>query len=473
MFQERRIPFLEIVSEEELHELHASALELLERTGINVYHQQALQLLDEAGARVEGKRVRIPPQLVKWALNSVPERAVLSSRMGERRMFLERGRTYFGTGSDLKHTIDLYTGEKRLSLLDDVKNAALLCNELDNIDFIMSYGLASDVKATSSELHQFYTMAKYNHTKPMILTSFEIDIETLKKLYRIACLVRGGEEELQANPFIILYGQFVSPFQHNVEGLDRLLFCAEKRIPIIYVPTVMAGASGPVTMAGSLALANAETLAGLVISQLKAEGSPFIYGGCVMPFDMKEAVRPYGSPDWSMGDAVLTQLSRYYGLPVFATGGCSDSAFVDGQAAMEGCFSALMGALCGANLVHDVGYLEQGLTGSLEYIVMMNEAIGMSKRVLKGFKVDKESLALDLIDRIGPGGHFTGEEHTYRHFKNVTWYPEVIERRGGSEPMEERARKRAREILKEAEPQPVPEEIDREVQGILKSVETE
>lgn len=467
MYQKRRVPFLEIMNQQELDALHALSLELLEGTGIQVHHDKAQAILHASGARIVEDRVMIPSYLVKQALTTAPERVVVANRKGERRLFLEKGCTYFGTGSDLKYTIDLDTRKKRLSSLKDIQQAALLCDHLPGIDFIMSYGLGAELDPRTAELHQFAAMIRNNATRPFLLTSFEADMETLYHLYRMAVAVVGGEEELQANPFIVLYGQFISPFIHNVEGLDRLLFCAEKRIPIIYIPTVMAGASGPVTMAGSLALANAEALAGLVVSQLKSPGAPFIYGGCVMPFDMREAVIPYGAPEWAMGSTVLTQLAHRYKLPIFSTGGCSDSNFVDGQAAIEGTFSILMAALSGANLVHDVGYLQQGLAGSLEYLVMMEEVIGMSRRVLEGFTVDKRSLAHALIHAVGPGGHFTGTDHTREYFKETTWYPTLLKRKGGEEPLEDRARKKAQQILSQVKPEPLPPGVDEELDAIM------
>lgn len=468
---ERNIEFFKILDNKELDELHFSSLELLERTGINIHHEEAIKLLNQAGAKVNGKRVKIPSSLVKQALNTVPERVVVSNRTGERKIFLEKGKTYFGTGSDLKYTIDIYNQKKKNTVLEDIKNAALLCDYLENIDFIMSYGLASNVKANTGELHQFYAMIQNNCSKPMIITSFEMDFEVLKALYEIACIVAGGETELRNNPFIVLYGQFISPFEHNKDGLERLLFCAEKGIPIIYVPTVMAGASGPATMAGSLALANAETLTGIVISQLKSKGAPFIFGGCVTPFDMREAVIPYGAPEWSINDVVLAQLARYYNLPVFGTGGCSDSPIVDEQAAIEGTFSVLLGALAGTNLIHDVGYLERGLTGDLSYLVMMDEVIGMTKRVLQGIEVNNSTLVLDLINKVGPGGHFTEKKHTYDNFKKETWYPDLIKRKGQDKSMKFRAREKAKKILENNEAKPVSNLKNKEIKNIINSIE--
>ncbi len=246
-----------------------------------------------------------------------------------------------------EYTIDLDTREKRLSVLADIERAALLADALPHYDFIMSHGLASDVPVEMTEILQLEVMIK-NSTKPMLLTSFS-EPDVLKTMYEMACVVRGGEEELRKNSYFVLYGQFISPFEHDKVPVDRLLFCAEKHIPITYIPNIMAGASGPVTSAGSLVVSNVECLAGLVIHQLKHPGAPFIYGGCVNPFDMRNMCIAYGAPEWRLTDAALSQLSQRYDLPVFGTAGCTDSKIVHEQAALEGVFSIVVTALSGTN----------------------------------------------------------------------------------------------------------------------------
>ena len=479
MLRNPRQPIVNFLTEEELNEIHFASLEILERTGVHIHHEAARDLLYSAGAYVENDlRVRIPSQLVKVALNSVPERIVIADRLGNRKMFLEHRKVYFGTGSDLKYTIDSETHERRLSVLKDIEESALISDFLPNIDFLMSYGLASDVDVYTSDLHTFYAMLKKS-IKPMIITTAAADQRILDDIYEIACCIAGGSKQFSQNPFFILYGQFISPFVHNREGLERLLFCAEKNIPIIYIPTILAGATGPATMAGAIAVGNAEALVGLVISQLKNPGSPFIYGGCVSSFDMRYAMLPYGAPEWHIASAVLSQLSQRYGLPLFSTGGCTDSKVVDEQAAIEGAYSILLAALSGANLIHDVGYLESGLTGSLDYLVMMNETISLTKRILGNFEVNAETLALDVVHNVGPGGHFFTEDHTLQHYRAETWYPNLMDRRtyedwskDGEMTLKKRAQRKVAEILNTHKPEPIEDDIASEIERIIQSAES-
>jgi trimethylamine--corrinoid protein Co-methyltransferase len=421
-----------------------------------------VKLLYEAGAYVEGTgpRVRIPAALVEAALRTAPGRVVIANRRGERVMPLEGAKSYFGTGSDLKHTIDLETGRVRASVLRDVADAARLCDALPNYDFVMSYGLAADVPAHRQEAAQFAAMLR-STVKPQILTTFT-DFQSLEDLWEIAKLVSGGEQAFQENPFFLIYGQFTSPLQHGRDGLQRLLFCAERKIPLIYVPTIMSGMSGPIDMAGSLTLGNAEALAGLTLHQLVRPGAPFIYGGCITSFDMRDMTIAYGAPEWHVAGAMMSQLSRRYGLPIFSTGGCSDAKCVDEQACIEAAMSLLLAALGGGNLIHDVAYLEMGLCGAPDFLVLNDEIIALARQMLGNYTIDARTLAVDVVDRVGPAGSFVGEADTFDRFREATWYPGLLDRTArhtwearGSKRLGEVARERARELLKSHQPEPL------------------
>jgi trimethylamine---corrinoid protein Co-methyltransferase len=425
--ENRIIPRLTLCQPEHLDQLHEASLRILARTGVNVHSESARRMLLEAGAAVSnGTRVKIPAELVKNALKAAPAGISVYDRTGHEAMRLEGKNSYFGTGSDLEFTLDHRTGQRRRSMLQDVADSARLCDKLDNIDFVMSYALPGDLEGENIEIEQFAAMLE-NTRKPIIMTVFS-GLETFGKIHDLALAPAGDQTGFQRKPNYIVYGQFISPLQHDEGSINRLLFCADHGIPLIYVPTIMMGASGPVTPAGALALANAECLAGLVMHQLRRPGAPFIYGGCVSPLDMKTTVFSYGSPEWRLADCVLSELSLRYNLPIFGTAGASDSLNLDAQTGAEWGYSLLTCALTGTNLIHDVGYLESGLTGSLEGLILADEMIGMVKRMLEGFTIDPAQLAMDVIDRIGPGGEFLTDEHTLAHFRKSIWYPKVFQR---------------------------------------------
>ena len=402
-------------------------------------------MLASAGSRVEGKsRVRIPSYLVEDALKSAPKRITLSSRDGQRKVLLEGTKVYFGTGSDCPYILDSFNGERRLFTKEDVGKAALLCDYLPNIDFFMSLGLVSDVPALISDRHQFQAML-LNTTKPLIFTAH--DEAGMADIIEMAAVAAGGREQLRSNPCIGLYAEPSTPLQHS---------------------------TAPVTLAGTLVMDNAEVLSGLVISQLRQKGAPFIVGGVVSGIDMKTAILCYGAPELHMLSAALAEIAHYYRLPMFSTAGCSDSKVMDQQAAIESALSCLMAALSGANLVHDVGFLENGLIGSYEMLVMTNEVIAMVKRIMRGIEVNEESLALDVINKVGPGGNFLLEEHTLHHFRKELWHPELMDRnnyekwrQAGEKTLGQRATEKVRRVLAEYQPEPLSPEKLKQIDAII------
>jgi len=460
------LPRYTLLSDETKQEVHRSAIEILEQTGSRVFCEEALVLLKDAGAEVtDGNLVRIPAHLIEWAVRSAPPRVGIYRRDGTRAMDLGWRRTYYGTGSDCPNILDHETGEHRKFLKADVADAARLCDALPNIDFIMSMGLVSDCPVDSSDRHQFEAML-LNTTKPIVYTAH--DLAGLKDIVEMASEAVGGLEVLQRKPFMILYGEPITPLKHATESMEKLLYLAERRLPMIYAPGMLRGATAPITTAGCLALANAESLTGLLIAQLKQVGAPVIMGGGAIPLDMKTAVGAYGAPELQITGMALAEMAQYYKLPRFSSAGASDSKALDLQAAIEGTISVMSQALCGANLVHDVGFLESGLCGSYAMVLAMDEAISMVRTIMGGIQLDDEQFALDTIHHVGPDGNYIAEEHTLKHFREV-WYPRFLDRRNyeswieaGGKTMTDRLNERVSDILaKHAAPSPSPEIVTR------------
>ena len=420
------VPQFKFLTDEQIEELHLATLEVLERTGVKVLEEEALSLLKDAGAHIgEDSRVRIPNDLVKKALSTVPEKITLCKRNGERTVFLEDSKSFYGTGSDCPKILDSFTGERRLFTKADVGHTAKLVDSLPNMDFLMSLGLVSDAPTQTSDLHQFEAML-LNTEKPIVFTAHNrVCMENIIKMAEIAV---GGEANLSQNPLICLYAEPISPLEHIGIAVKKLLLAAEKKIPVIYTPCPMAGGTSPATIAGTLVTSNAEVLSGLVIHQLKNPGAPFIGGGVISIMDMSSAILSYGAPELSLMMAAFTQLLHWYKIPVFGTAGCTDSKVLDEQAAIEATYSVMINALCGANLVHDVGFLEYALLGCLELVVMTDEVVGMVRRLQRGFEINNDTLALDIINTVGPGKQFLVEDHTLNYFKKEQWFPRFIDR---------------------------------------------
>ena len=468
-------PILRVLSEQDAYQIHLSTLELLERTGVVVDEEEALELLREAGCFVQGNRVCIPSRLVKRALSSVPERVAVRDRNGKAAMFLEDSRSYYGTGSDCLNTWDVETRERRPSLLKDVASLARLADYLPNLDFVMSMALPSDIPADTADVHEFVAMVS-NTTKPIVFTAFSLG--SLRAIHRICCIVAGGEEKLRQNPFAVHYSEPTSPLIHTREAVERMLFCADNSIPVVYSPAPMSGATAPATLAGTLTVANAEGLGGLVIHQLRAPGAPFVYGGFATVMDMRTTVFSYGSPESHLMSTALTEMAHFYRLPSWSQACCTDAKVVDQQAAAEYMSSDLMTSLAGANLIHDSGYLESGLTSSHESIVLANEIHGLVRRILRGIQIDSDKIGLDLIDEVGPGGVFLTTEHTLRHFTEEFWFPRLFDRERydkwkelGGKTLLDRLNQEARRILSEHVPEPLAEDLRSKIDEVLGRLE--
>ena len=413
------------LTEDQKVELHRRTLEVLHRTGVNVLVKEVRQLLADAGCWVEGERVRIPPRLIDWAVSVAPKSIHIADRDGQPAMVLEGRKSYFGTGSDTPYVLDIHSGERRHAVIQDIANVSVLIDSLDNLDFLMSMGIASDVPEEVSDIYHFFTMC--THTKkPIVYTAW--DQGNLKDILYLAETIVGGAEALHRNPFCILYSEPIAPLTHAKESLEKLLMICRKGLPVVYTPGLVTGATSPITRAGAIVQANAELLSGLLICQLINEGTPVIAGaGGMMTMDMRTALAAYGAPEFMLDWSALCDMGHYYGLPVFGFAGCTDSKVFDQQAAIEGSLWVLLSALMGGNLIHDVGYVESGLTTSYEMIVSMNETIGLVKKYLQGVTVNEEELALDVIEEVGPGGHYLGEEHTVRHCRE-NWIPQFFDR---------------------------------------------
>jgi len=450
-----------LLSDAQLDEIHLASLEVLRRTGVRVYDAQALALLQDAGCVVSDETlVRFPPAVIEDALQAAPPRVVLCDRTGEPRVFLEGRCTYFGTGSDLPNTLDLETGERRLSLLSDVAAAARLVDRLPNLDFCMSMALPSDAPPETSDRYSFLAMIE-NTVKPVVITAW--DERGLADIIRMGEVVAGGADELRLKPFLFAYLEPSSPLRHSDTALRKMLLMADRGLPFVYAPGPIEGASAPVTSAASLVMANAEVLSGLAVAQLRRRGTPFVWGSGSGPLDMKTVVGTYASPEFMLHCMAMAELAhRYYHLPVWSFAGCSDSKLPDIQAGIESALWIVWTALSGANLVHDVGYVESSLTCSLELIVLGDEIISYVRRLMAGIANTPETLALDVIDQVGPGGNYFRAPHTLQNYKKV-WYPHLLDRRShqgwldvGRPAALDNARQFAREVLATHQPAPLP-----------------
>jgi trimethylamine--corrinoid protein Co-methyltransferase len=453
-----------VLTDEKCRAIYDAALTVIADVGMTVPQETARRLLVDAGAFVDSRDlVRIPRELVAEARRTVPASIPVYDRNGEPAMELGGRNAYFGTGSDLMNTYDLETGERRLSVLADVARMARLCDGLPNIDFVMSSAYPHDVDARAAYLESFRAMVT-NTTKPMVMTAE--GVEDLEVMWGIACALRGGPAELRAKPYFIQYGEPVSPLVHPVEVLDKLLFCADRGIPLIYAPAPIAGATSPITHAGQIAQGTAESLFGLVIHQLRHPGAPFIFGSASGKLDMVTLQTLYNAAERYTTDLGIIEMAKWLDIPNWNFAGTTDSQCVDTQAGIDATEVTLLSMQAGSNLNHDIGYLDFGLTCAPEMVVIVDEIISMNRRALEGIEVDEETLAADVIAAAGPGGDFLRSRHTRRHARALQWRPTLFNRvtrahweAEGSPDLRQKARRRAQDILATHEPEPLPADL--------------
>jgi trimethylamine--corrinoid protein Co-methyltransferase len=448
------------LSDGQFEAIHAASLEILEHIGVRLHLPEAVELLKSAGASVtDGDLVHVPPSLVERALASAPKQVNLFDRHGRPALELGGRRCYFGPGSDCLNLIDHRTGQRRKPVLQDVVEGVTLCDALPNVDFVMSMVLPADVDQTLADRYQMEAMLAHSN-KPILYVSY--GVQGLVSAVQMAEAVVGGPEALRQKPLLTCYINVVSGAVHNEEGLRKLLFLAGKGLPTLYIPGSNAGVTSPMTLAGAVALDNAGILAGLVLAQLKSEGAPFIISAMdPAALDMRTMVSPYAYPERGL----CRSMAERYGLPALSLAGCTDAKLVDSQAGAEAALTLLADVLLGGNLVHDLGYLESGLTFSLAQLAICDQIVSWIKAFCQEMEVSPETLALDEVARVGAGGSYLTTRHTRQHFKQ-TWYPDLFERgiyadweKKGSKPLPVRAGERVQKILDEHRPEPLPADV--------------
>lgn len=471
MSNNRMIPRLRVLNDDQLLRIHNATMEVLEKTGIIIKHPEALKLLEDAGACVDGEKVKIPRSLIEWAVNAAPSTLTIYNQLGEPAIRLNDRNAHYGSGPTTPYTLDVETGEKRKVVEKDIANAARIVDKLDNIDYAMSMGLISDQPEGTEDIHEFKQLL-LNTNKPICAWGYNREnYETIKKM---AVAVKGSLTKLQQEPFYVLYSEPNTPLMQSKEAIEKLLFMAEHRLPMVHTSGGSAGGVAPVTLAGIMVVSSAEVLSALLIAQLKNKGTPCLFGYATHIMDMKTTICSYGCPEHALGQAATVDQAEYYGLPSWGYAGCSDAKVFDSQVAVESTMHDLLTGLSGANFAHDVGFIESGMTSSLASIVLNDEIISLVKVIKEGIDTSDEALAVDVIDEIGPQGNYLKHEHTLEHFKDV-WYPDLIDRQNynkwestGAKSLEERAREKTRDIIKSYQPEPLPDKTKKKIQEIVK-----
>ena len=454
------------LSASDVQQIHEAALDILESTGVEIHSQQALGLLEKAGVKVDRSipRAWFPKSMVEDAIASAPSEVTLYGRKAENNLMLGGKHVYLGTGGTTINVLTL-DGEKRKSTLKDCHQIPLLVDALENVHFIVLPIYPNDLDEEQVDINRFYAGLR-NSSKHIMGGMYTM--EGAMDVIRMAEMIKGGAEALRKEPIISFITLIISPLLVDELYGDIMIEVARRGIPLAVPCEPMTGSTSPITLAGNLTMFAADTLAGVTLTQLANPGTPVLAGYVGTITDLHTMGYLSGAVESALLNAGAAQLAQSWDIPFYATAGMSDSKTIDVQTGYESALTTLLVSLSGANYIHDAaGLMEFAMVASYEKYVIDNEIIGMALRALRGIEVTPESIAADLIKKIGPGGHFLKERHTIKHMRSEFFFPKISDRNlredwelKGSIDARERANKKARKILVEHQPEPIASDVD-------------
>lgn len=466
---------LEVLTEEDIERIDRAALGVLDRTGVAVYDPRALDMLEKAGARVDrsGARARLPEKLVTESLEKAPDKVRLGARDRSRSITLGNGNTYFTNSATGIKVLDHRTGEIRQSVLSDIPVFARVADALGNMGFYGPTVVAHDVPGELHFLHEMVAAVE-NTTKHVAHESH--GVEPTKRFVEIAHIVAGSEEEYRRNPVVSAGGCPVSPLQFDRANTEAMIEFARAGVPFDVLSMAMGGGTAPMTLAGEATVIHAEVLAGVTMCQLAGPGCPTIYGSVASVMDMRTGILALGAPERAVLNCAVVQMAHHYGLPSIVGGISTDGKIPGEQVMMEKTLTGLPAVLAGADIVFGPAVLSSATTYSVEQLVVDDEAAGAMLRIRRGMDTDAESLALELIEKIGPGGGYIGTRHTMEHSRKSSWIPELSDRniydnwvKDGSKDLRQKAHEKVERLLAEHEVRPLDSEQKKDIDRVLRS----
>jgi trimethylamine--corrinoid protein Co-methyltransferase len=464
-------PYFHILTDAQIQEIHEAALDVIESGGVAFNHPGAREILQSAGVDVsDPQRIRIPSNLVEQALEATPKAVEIFTREGAPAMTLNcQGKSHFGAAANIPLLLDPYTGKQRTTLVEDIATNARLCDGLSNISFFLS-GTSNPILPPEISDQVELLQLLMNSSKPIMMMSAHLP--SWDEIFKACSIIAGGEDELKRKPFVLGSSEPVSPLVHGLNAMEVALKCADKGIPCVIYGMPMAGGTAPATFSGCLTVAHAEVLSQLAVLQLKHPGTPVIYGSIPSILDMKTMIFSYGAPELALMGAALCEVAHSLHLPMFGVTGNTDAHVVGLQAGAESIYQILVASLAGIDMVRSSCFIANTWVISPEYMVLGNELVDMAKVLLNGIEVNKESLAVDLIERVGPGGSFLKEKHTFDHFRDF-WMPRIFDRTftktEDTETSEEILKRLTIEIIESHQPIILPDDMIKELKALEKT----
>jgi len=460
-------PALTLLSRNEIKTVHECSLEILSEIGVKIEDENVVNMLKSKGLDVEGKVVKIPAYMVKEALAKTPRTITLYGRNGKPYHVLGEGKTLFNPGSAAIKILDYGSTEPRPPILKDLRNLVIVVDALENIKAQSTALVPSDIPIEASDLVRLYPVLKYSE-KPIITGAFSI--EGLHYMVKALSIVIN---DLDKKPLAIFDVCPSPPLKWSRIAIRNLVDGAKYHVPLEIIPMPQIGATGPVTIAGSLIQHNAEILSGIVIAQLASPGTPIIYGGSPSTFEMRYGTSLIAGIEALLLVTAYVDMAKYYGIPVHGYLGLSDSKQIDYQAGLETMLGALIATIKGVDVASGPGMLEFESVQSLEKLVLDDEICGLAFRYAKGFEISKDTLATDVIRKVRHGGHFLAQKHTVKYLRRELYMPKILDRAGRGTAIKsiiQKAREEVIRILKEHKAPILDKDIEKELVEYINSV---
>ena len=465
-----RYPPTEVVSADELESIHDASLRVLAEIGMDFLDDEARRLLAGAGARVEpgSERVRFDPDMVTSLITTAPSSFTLHARNPDHDLVIGGDHLAFGSVASAPNVSDLERG-RRVGNRADYQDLLRLAQMLNTVHFLAGYPVEPiDIHASVRHLDATYDALTLTD-KP--LHAYSLGRQRNRDCLEMTRIARGIDDEtLEREPSIFTVINSSSPLRLDTPMLHGIMEISARNQVVVMTPFTLAGAMAPVTLAGALAQQNAEALAGVVLTQIVRPGAPVVYGGFTSNVDMQSGAPAFGTPEYMRTAMVGGQLARRYGLPYRSSNVCAANA-VDAQAAYESVFSLWGAVMGGVNLLmHGAGWMEGGLHAGFEKMIIDAELLQMVAAFLDPIVVDDDTLGLDAMREVGPGGHFFGAAHTQARYRTAFHKPMISDWRNyetweeaGSPEAAGKAHRIYKELLAAYEPPPMDDAIAAEL----------
>ena len=421
------------LTEDSILKIHQTVTRVIEEVGFEVNSEAALQLFEQAGAWVdrEERRVRLPKAKVLKLIGMAPPEVRLCGQEEKHDIYLGDNRVYTGTGGTALYIYEPATKQKRLANLEDLKRIARLVNRLDNIHLFMLPTYPNELPIEQVDVNRFFAGLD-NTTKHIMGGVYTLD--GIKQVLRMAEMVAGSAEKLDERPLISMIACSISPLKMDAQYGDLVIEIAQRGIPLVCPAEPLCGATSPITLAGNLVIQTADSLMGVMLTQIVKPGTPVIFGSVATNTNLSDFKYLAGSVEMGLLNAAGAQMAQFYHLPFYATGGMTDSKVLDAQSGYESALTSLLCALAGANFIHDAaGMMEFAMTACYEKFVIDNEILGMVMRAVAGVNVNKDTLAFNLIKEMGPGGNFVAAKHARRFMRGEHYHASLSDQNSREE----------------------------------------